>query len=402
MSNLPDYIRGSGCIEAKGAEPARFLEECTEAGLEFWDCVPIDDFTLRLNIRLADAGRIDRAATKSNCEATLISMSGTPVYMKRLRRRFILWILPLLFGATLVLSSFFIWRIEIHGNETVTETEILNVLDECGVGLGSFWPNFTSDSVRNQVLSRLPELKWLSVSVFGSRAYIEVREATEIPKIFDEGENYQIVASQGGLIEQVRALRGTAVFSQGQTVSKGEVLIDSKVVSPHAGISFEHAKGVVLARTWYELTAALPINYSVKDYSGGTRTRFALKIGDSRINFYRSSRILGNMCDNIVTEKKLGIRDLFTLPVSLITERFRDYELIEASFSELEARQLLTERLRAELLRAIGDGGEILDSELTITFSSEAAVATLRAECRQDIAEERLVSVAGLDMAQGN
>lgn len=388
MESLSDKARGIVYIKILGAEPSRFLEECANEMIEFWGAYPHDQFTLTIAMRLKSVDKLEKLAQKSCCEIEIIESKGGPIYLKRLRRRFAMWALPLLFGALLIFSSFFVWNIEINGNEKVSKTEILNALEESGVKIGSFWPGFTSDEIRTRVLLLVPELKWLSVSTFGSRAYIEVRERTDIPEIFDEDAYFRVVAGNAGIIEEINALSGRAMFSVGQTAVKGDVLIESAVESPYAGVRYVHASGDVTARTWYELSAFMPLEYAQKVYTGGSSSRFSLKIGDTRINFYRNSGILRTMCDNIITEQKLGIDGLFTLPVSIICERSEEYELQVASNSEAQAFRLLEMRLNEALLHEIGDGGEILSSELSVNVVGSCALATLRAECRQDIAKQ--------------
>ena len=77
--------------------------------------------------------------------------------------------LPLLLTAVLLLlSSLFIWEINVEGNEKLTTGEILRALEECGVKTGTFWPGLDTDEIRCRMLLRLPELGWMTVNVHGS------------------------------------------------------------------------------------------------------------------------------------------------------------------------------------------------------------------------------------------
>lgn len=249
-------------------------------------------------------------------------------------------------------------------------------------------------------MMELPELKWISVSVFGSRAHVEVRERTEIPELFDEGEYYKIIAYRAGIIEEINVLRGNKLFSAGDTAVEGDVLIGGVVESTFADTRFVHASGSVTARTWYELTAILPLEYTEKVYTGETHDRFSLVIGDKRINFCRNSGILSVKCDNIISEHKLGIGGLFTLPVSVVRERSEEYELQTSGYSEAQARRLLEAILNDELLQSIGADGEVVESEFTISVLNGYAVGTLRAECRQNIAAEEPLTADEISRAK--
>ena len=100
------------------------------------------------------------------------------------------------------------------------------------------------------------------------------------------------------------------------------------------------------------------------------------------------------MCDNIIKEYKLGIDGIFALPVSLLREKTIAYETYTAQISEKTAKAALKQQAEAELLRRIGEKGEVLNQNLTFSKSGNCMVATLLAECRQDIAVEKPMTEA--------
>jgi similar to stage IV sporulation protein len=389
VERLFDEARGYAVLRAVGAEPARLLDRCAAENIDFWGACPEDELTLVFKVRLRQAEKAMGLAGKCRCDIEMLGKSGLPVEMKRLRGRYVLWTLPLLLFTLLAVSSLFVWRIEITGAEAVSEIEIRNALEDSGVRIGSFWPAFTSDSIRSRVLVKIPELKWLSVSVFGSRALIGVRERTEIPALIGKDEAIKQVAREPGLIESVSVLRGYPLMRRGQTAAGNDTLITGAVPSGFAGTKITHAEGRVMARTWYEISAILPLEYSRKAYTGEEKTRYALIIGGTRINFYGKSRISDRDCDNIISEHRLGIAGLFELPVTIVEERSKSYTLSAASRADSTAGLRLRARVEAELEARLGENGEIKNAEFTLSAVGAYAVGTLRAECRQDIAAEK-------------
>lgn len=392
MERFWDTVRGYARVKITGAEPAAFLDLCLSEGLEFWGMVPEDEFTLFLTMKLSDSEQAGVLAEKCFCQAEILKRGGGPVAAKSLKRRFVFPVVALILFAVLTASSLFIWRIDLEGNKTVSDTRILNALEDNGVYVGSYWPSFNSEIIRSRILEQIPELKWLSVSLFGSRVHIEVREREPAPELFDESEYYKMTASKGGLITQVSVLRGVGKVAVGDTAAAGDLLIDGTVYSPFAGARFVHASGSVEARTWYELTAVIPMEYTEKTYTGHTKTHHALKIGSKRINFYGSSGIWGTKCDNIITEGPLGIEGLFTLPVSLVTMTMEEYTEHRAVLSEDEAKRRLEEILNSQLLGSMTEDGKVTMAEFTFTVTDGFGVGTLRAECLEDIAEEKPLS----------
>lgn len=399
MERLSDTARGYAVIKAVGVEPTSIIDRCAAESLEFWGAYPEDDYTLIFRTRLNKAEIILGFAEKTGCELEIVEKRGVPIEAKKLKHRYVLWGLPIFFLALLVFSSFFIWKIEIEGNSTVSDIEILNALEDSGVYIGSFSPNFTSDNIRSRVLIRIPELKWISVSVFGSRALIEVRERTDIPELLDENEAVKIVAEQSGIIERMNVLRGFPLYKKGQTAAENDTLIDGAVPSTFNKTELMHAEGSVIARTWYEICAVMPLKYSEKTYTGDMKSRFALIVGGNRINFYSKSRIYDTNCDNILRKQTLGIKGFFELPIALVTEKSRFYELSTASVSEETAKTVLEERANDELKAKIGEGGEIISAEFTFSVIDGFAVGTLRAECIQNIAAEKEMTAEEINAA---
>lgn len=400
MEKLSDEARGYVVIRAVGAEPTRLIDRCAAEGMDFWGVYPEDDFTFVFKTRLRHVDAIMGFAEKCCCETEILERRGLPIEVQKLRHRQMLFVLPLILLGLLVASSFFIWKIEISGNEKVSEIEILNALEDSGVAIGSFWPDFTSDNIRSCVLVKIPELKWISVSVFGSRAYVEVRERTDIPEIYDENEPVKLVAEESGIIESVSVLRGYSLFKKGQTAAESDILVSGAVPSTFGETEIMHAEGSVIARTWYEISAVMPLDYAKKTYTGERKSRFALIMGNDRINFYMKSRIFDKDCDNIISEHRLGINGFFYLPIIVVKETAEFYELSSGSISEQEAKTQLEAFVHAELKARVGGDGEVISAEYNFSVVGGYAVGTLRAECVQNIAAEKDMSADEISAAR--
>lgn len=402
MERLSDEALGYAIIRAIGACPTDLLNACAERNLEFWGVEVLDALSIEFRVRPKLTKEIKALAESCSCDIETVKICGAPEKAKGLKRRPVLIALPLLIIFLLVFMSLFIWDIEISGNESVTDTEILNALEESGVYIGAWRFSIRSDLVRSRTMVQVPELKWLGVSVFGSRAKVLVREATEQPEIFETDEPVKIVASRAGIIKEIEALRGFSIFDEGQTAIKGETLIDAVMPSAYADSRIVHARGSVFARTWHEISAVMPLEYSEKQYTDKVHRQYALVAGNNRINFYLESRIFGKDCDIIIKELQLGIQGLFSLPLTLVCETAAEYETVSVKYTERELKNALSAVLEKQLLLSIGENGEISKSTLVFSSSTDYAVATLRAECVQNIASDRELTQAEIDSAKAD
>lgn len=390
--DIVSYLNGFVEIEATGTRPQELLNRCAREGIRFRSCKTLDSYTIRFAIARQDEKRLHSLAKYAGCETKSIKRAGVPFFMFRIRGRLALFAGLALTLAVLLASSLFIWEIEVTGNETVSTAAILNALEDSGVQIGSFWPTFSSEQIQNLVLEEIPELSFLTVNVFGSRAEVIVREKTPIPELLDESQATNIVASSSGIITEMFVYRGVAAVNLGQTVLAGEMLVSGAPESEFAGIRTVHASAVVNARTWYELTAVAPLETTQKVYTGETKTRLALNLGDKRINIYGSTGISGAGYDKITKEHALAISGVFRLPVAIVAERYERFDTVTVLLEEEAEKKRLEEYLYAELLRRLGDDGEIIEHSFTWNVAHGAVYVTIHAECLENIACEQIMT----------
>ena len=383
---LSEILRGSVRAEVSGAAPQRLLNAMSEADMPFWDAVPQDAFTIRLGLYSRDLRNAKALATRCQCELKLLRESGAPVVKRRLRRRVALLVTAVSCFALLAASSLFAWDIRVEGNEQVSTGEILRALAGCGVEPGAFWPGWSSDEIRNSVILDIPELAWLGVSVDSSRAVIRVRERTEAPELVNSEGMGSVTARTTGIIDSMRVYQGAPLVAVGDAVVAGETLVSGEMPSEVGDTRYVRASAEIRARTWYEMSASAPLEYSGLEQSD-SRTRWALVIGDKRINFYLGSSQTPAGCGKIIMEYPLAWEGVFTLPVTLVREQTLEYDSAAAAEDEEELSGRLEAVLRSTLERELSGRGEILDAQFTSSASDGRLVVTMRAECMEDIAE---------------
>lgn len=371
-------------LEISGALPERFLNSCAAAGLEIISAERVADYLVRVRIPDSQRKAAEALAVKSQCEVLKRKSTGLFLWAGILRRRMCAAVLGTLVVALLFWSKFFVWEISVSGNETVRTGEILDALAACGVESGSFWPDFSPENIRSQVLVLLPELSWLTVNMRGSLAEVTVVERTEIPEMVFDGAPADIVAEKDGFITGISALVGTAMTERGSAVTKGDILISGAVESSFAQPRFLRSYGSVTAETYREMTAVSPEIVSVKRYTGREKSKFALIIGDKRINFYSDSSISDTLCDKIISVWKAKVEGLFSMPISIVRVTEHCYELETLGADSFDVAVKLESVLDHALLADIGDG-EIISRDISFSSKDGLIYACLRAKCEEEI-----------------
>ncbi|MBR1497193.1 MAG: sporulation protein YqfD [Oscillospiraceae bacterium] len=387
LYDLLNRTAGWTLCRVSGAMPGAFLNGCAAGGIEPLSVASEGDFSLLVRLRGRDLPRAGQTARQSQCTLTVLAEGGAPRLGRQVLKRLALAAGLAAVLALLVWSRFHIWEIEVRGNENVPTARILDALRECGVSPGYFWPGLTSDNLRSELLIELPELSWATVNIYGSRAEVLVRERVPKPELWDAEAPIDLVAAKAGYIEAVTALNGAPAAAPGKAVLPGEVLISSRVSSAFAGERRVHAAGSVRARTWYELSAAVPLSAGQKLYTGEKRSRWALVIGKNRWNLYKSGGISRGDCERRSERWSLSLGGLFSLPVTLVRETEAGYTLREGQRDLNLARKAMEAGLMDTLRRAVGEG-EIGETHFSASEGKRLLTVCLRAGATENIAAE--------------
>ncbi|MBQ8217675.1 MAG: sporulation protein YqfD [Oscillospiraceae bacterium] len=375
-------VKGKCRVELNGAYPENLLNACALNGLEIWDMRCVDRYRLSFLVYENDVETLKKLAEKSMCDITVQAVSGGSRLKGFVKRHMVLFIGLAIVLLLLVLSGFFIWDMEVYGNEKLTDGEILRVLSECGVDCGSFWPGVDKELLRSEVLLKLPELAWMTVNVNSSRASVVVSERIEKPEIYVESESADLVAKKTGIIKSISALNGKVLVTEGNSVTEGEVLISGLMDSITAQPRLVRAQGQVMAETWYELHSVSPGELAAKKPASGSRRRVALKFGDKRLNFYLGGRKTVDGCDKIIDNYIIGVEGVFALPVTLVVEKIIPYRTEGSVKPDTGA---MSQRLYESLEKSVD--GEVLSHSAVSGSREGLEIVSLRASCLENIAE---------------
>lgn len=384
LKHIINLAAGEVTGRVESGFPERVLNLCAEYGIVFWDLSWESAVAFTFKMTRRDWKRLRRLSRRIDCDMTAVSWKGAPFFLGRVRRRYGLWITFGICLAALFMGSFFVWDFEIEGNETVSEQEILRALAKNGIGFGTYGFSIDSFELRNYMLLDVPELSYIAVNVKGCRAYVQVRERKPAPEIINKRDAGNTVASKDALITAIQPWDGEKQVLPGTTVKTGQLLISGVVQNNVSGVRYLRGMGKVYGRTWYELECRVPLTAWEKSFTGVEKTRRAILVGKNRWNLYFSSSILGDTCDKITSWEKWELPGGVALPVTMVTEKLRFYDLVERERTLDEALALGQEALEARLAGYIEEG-DILRQEISSKQEDGVLVVTLTAECEEQV-----------------
>lgn len=330
-----NFLRGQVLVHIESGCPERVVNLCAGAEVPFWDVQWLSPVELTLRTTRRGLAQVRRAAEQVGASATVRREQGAPLLARRLRRRYVLLAAALL-----------------------------------------------------TVLLELEDVVWLAVNVRGCVARVQVVERVRGQDMVEDGPA-NVVARRPGLVTRVEALGGQAAVVPGDTVTQGQLLISGAVDLDNGGLRWQHGMGRVWARTWYELTAQVPLTVRQRGVPLSSRTRYALDIGKKRIKLYAKGSTLGGDCDKITQYRPVCLPWGLRLPITVAAETVTAYgPSTDLRRSAGEARQEGETLLRRQLEELLGDTGTAENVRIDAVEQGQWLLVTLRAECLEEIGRE--------------
>ncbi|MCL2512834.1 MAG: sporulation protein YqfD [Oscillospiraceae bacterium] len=383
------YLTGFVRFSAEGGFPERFINLAAKKGLPLWDVKSIGDklygFTTAAGYK-----NIRKPARNSGMRVRIINKSGFPFFKRRYRKRTGFVVGGALAVIFLMYLSTLLWNIQIDGNETLTDDEVISALEELNVKNGARMSKIDTHNVEVELENLLPSLSWVTVNLSGSTAYIELRERKARPEIIDTKKPSDIIAKTDGEILKIESYSGTGIMSAGSAVLKGDLLISGKV-EMLAGPEFVRSRGCVLARTAHVVSAS-----QSKGDGLYALERIRYRYGISILSIEMPFAPLGHKknCDIYFKSSfMLSFADA-AVPIGLTRESFT---VVSDGRTEISAEKAALAALfryyrneQAELA-----GADIRERALKISDTGKTIVAAGSCVCEEDIGFERFFEVEG-------
>ncbi len=247
----------------------------------------------------------------------------------------------------LIILSSIVWDVRIEGNENITDSEIMVMLSESGIEVGSFWCKVDKSRVESVLLNNEDRIAWVNINRRGVVAYVSLieKENTHLPDNEKNGGYCNIIATEDSVIEEISVTRGTAMVKPGDTVKAGDILI-AGVISAEGG-AFCHAEGKIIGRINETICVEVSRGYEKKTEIGNKPYSCDLKIFNFSLNIFKRYRNLTKECDIIDHEKAYSLLGRYRLPFSLNLKYIPEYTVEMAEYSDEEIVFVAQERLNS-------------------------------------------------------
>ncbi|MBR1653457.1 MAG: sporulation protein YqfD [Clostridia bacterium] len=228
------------------------------------------------------------------------------------------------------------------------QIEILQIIQSEGVDIGKYKNKIYLQAIINKIRLEREDVAWVGMEIKGTNLIVKVVEADAKPEIINEEEYCNIVANKDGIITKVEAQNGTPAVREGDTIKKGDVLIQGWIEGKYTDNRFVHAEGQVTAKVWYSEKEKVYYNQSYENQTGNKEKKYSLNINNFKINFFKTLSKFENY-DTISTVKKLKITSNFYLPLEIVVNENFEKQKNQVTYDKNEAKEIGINNLKNKL-----------------------------------------------------
>ncbi len=392
---LQGYIR----LCVAGYSPERFLNMCCFHNLFIWGLEPTEK-GYEMYMSISDFRKLKPIIRKTHTKVTLEGRYGFPFFLARYRKRKLFFAGLFLCAVLLRAYSLFIWDIHFEGNERYPDTTLAEFLESEGVAPAMLRGRVDCPGIVKAIRKEYNDIVWVSASIDGSRLKIQIKEnedtfpekdASVVP---DGGEEkpVDLIASSDGVVTKIVTRSGVPQVHVGDTVKKGDILVLGRVEVVNdsqevVSYQYHRSDADVFADTQMEYTDTLPLTYQEKVYDGKKKYQPFIRLADWTVSV-GSIKNKYEHSERVTEETQIRLGENFYLPLFYGMKSVKSYSLVERTYSEEEARRLLSLDFKRFCEDLEEKGVQIRENNVKIHLYEDSASASGTVYLNERITEE--------------
>ena len=377
-------LRGYVRFEITGRYPERFINITARGGVHIWDVKRCGE-GFSACMYMSDYLRIRQSARRSGVLLRITAKRGMPSFVRRYRGRVGAVIGACAFALTVFFLSMFIWSVDITGLETISQSEMRELLYEHGIYIGAFKPSLDYPTIAREIMIDKSEIGWMAINVTGSYASVEVKEESPAPKVAEIDRPCNIKAERDGRILSIDAEQGAAAVTEGSGVVAGQLIVSGVTEDAGGGVTLIHSSARVMAQTERTAEFTVPVSETVLMPNGEMTVRKRAGIMGLYIPYVFGSPGSPRSLTDSYAEcpAPLGM----TLPLADETELVYSMEPVERTLDYDSAEELLLKLSKLYEAFDLSDC-RVIDRSFSLKEENGEFILSVTFICVEDIAVE--------------
>ena len=272
-------------VSIKGSNINNYLKRVIGLKIIFIKIIPIS--YKEVNVILSEDDYKKLLKVKSIYEVNVLEYMGSKKIEKELKRNVFLLLFLGLGLILIVMLSKVIFSIDIIHQDREIRELLESELKKNGIVKYSFMRNYEDlERIEDKILDDNKErLEWIEITSYGTKYIVRVEER-KLNKKVEDSSHRSIVSKKDAVITRIDAIRGEKTRQVNDYVSKGDVIIAGYITKPDNSRIMTRAEGLVYGEVWYEVDVDYPIVYQESNFTGNSKTVYALYFFDKRIGFF--------------------------------------------------------------------------------------------------------------------
>lgn len=329
-----------------------FINLVSKSRMNLWD-IRQTDKSLFAKITSSDFRKLNFISKKNSIKIKIIDKIGLQYFYISHKNRKGIIIGIILFFISTHISSLFIWKINIIGNENIETNKILDCLKDNGVYVGALRKNIDADESEQKIMEQISNISWMSINLNGCIANVNIKQQIEKPEN-DSKLSGDIVSECDAQIARMETFSGTPLVHVGDVVFKNQLLVGSYYKSRDGSIHDIDAKANIMAKISGEISEFEKLKQNIETEGKQKKIFYVNLFGkEIKLNFWKTSE---DDWKKEYYENNFKIFS-FELPIKFSTEKFTEVNKIEKVLSKEEAMENAKKRAYEKLNKNL----EIID-----------------------------------------
>ena len=334
-------LRGIIKLEISGSGYEKVLNDMNKNSIACFN-IRSENERIYFEIYKKHFSKIENICKKCNLEISILSKKGIIFKILKYSKRygallgFILFLIISFFLSNIVL------KIDIKGNENISDEKIIDFLKRNNVDYWSFIPEIDMDNMGRKLYIEFDEISWATVRNSGGILIVDVREGTDKPDMVPINQKCNIISDKNAQIVKIKVYSGTPVVKEGDGIDKGDVLISGIITDKYGKSEAVRAEGEITARYIEEICFYQPLE-STNLIECGKIENKSLSLWGKKIS--PKNNIPKDKM--IKTENRTNNFSVFNirLPVGISTDTYYLYEYKEITDTPISAEEKCIEKI---------------------------------------------------------
>lgn len=347
LRSIIRYLKGYLSLHIGGPSTERFFNLCNHKKIDVWGVKSQNTF-YELYIYSKDFKKLKPIFRKTKTKLYHIERHGIRFLLWKYKKRKSFLLGAFLCCLIIYSFTFFVWDIEIKGNQAITDDSIVTYLETIHVSPGIQKKNIQSNEISRAIRAKYNEIVWVSVFIKGNKLHIHVKENTITQTdVNSEHLPCNLIAKKSGFVKKIVTRKGIPNVKEGDEVNKGQILVSGKIpimndAKEIVGYQEVVADADIEIAYEYKYNDMIPNKYQQKQYTSKKRVwiqihafHHVLDVGVKK-NKFQNKELFS-------TKKIFTLGKHFDLPVEINTYILRDYRYKSFDYNAKEQETILTE-----------------------------------------------------------